>query len=40
MTFVGLMNTLGFISLILAPVTGITIVTAAAFFAIAWFAST
>lgn len=36
MSFSGLMYLLGFISLILAPFTGITVVTAAAFFLIGW----
>jgi hypothetical protein len=36
MDFVGLMYLLGIISLILAPFTGITVVTAAAFFLIGY----
>ena len=36
MAFVGLMYLLGIISLILAPFTGITVVTAAAFFLIGY----
>lgn len=36
MSFSGLMYLLGIISLILAPFTGITVVTAAAFFIIGW----
>jgi len=36
MSFPGLMYLLGIISLILPPFTGITVVTAAAFFIIGW----
>lgn len=38
MNFSGLMYILGLISLVLAPFTGITVVTAAAFFLIGWIA--
>jgi hypothetical protein len=38
MSFAGLMYILGLISLVLAPFTGITVVTAAAFFVIGWIA--
>jgi hypothetical protein len=36
MSFSGLMYLCGIVSLILAPFTGITVVTAAAFFVIGW----